>query len=113
MIKLGIQRGANVIRIVVDKPTYLPKPRDLLHEDRSDKTGKLTIDDCSIGPDETIPQCIKYQQMLANKDLKRKFITYIMDEFIKFGKDSNLSVNIILDYVDIECAMCHIRRDQD
>ena len=30
--KLGIQRGANVIRIVVDKPAYLPKPRDLLHE---------------------------------------------------------------------------------
>ena len=38
VIKLGIQRGANVIRIVVDKPSYLPKPRDLLHTSRSDKT---------------------------------------------------------------------------
>ena len=54
MIKLGIQRlsGANVIRIVVDKPAYLPKPRNLLHEHRSDKTGKLTVDECSISADE-------------------------------------------------------------
>ena len=36
VIKLGIQRGANVIRIVVDKPAYLPKPRDLLHERQSE-----------------------------------------------------------------------------
>ena len=28
-----------MIRIVVDKPEYLPKPRDLLHESRSEKTG--------------------------------------------------------------------------
>lgn len=26
-----------------------------------------------------------------------------MDQFIVYGKDSNLSVNIILDYEDIEC----------
>lgn len=103
MIKLGIQRGANVIRIVVDKPAYLPKPRDLLHENRSDKTGKLNVDDCNIGADEMIPQCTKYQQMLANEDLKKRFISYITNQFIKFGEDSNLSITVIFDYEDIDC----------
>ena len=103
VIKLGTQRGANVIRIVVDKPSYLPKPRDLLHENRTGKTGRLNVDECKIGADETIPQCKKYQQMLANENLKKQFISYVMDQFLKFGEDSKLSVNIILDYEDIEC----------
>ena len=72
VIKLGTQRGANVIRIVVDKPSYLPKPR---HENRTGKTGRLNVDECKIGADETIPQCKKYQQMLANENLKKQFIS--------------------------------------
>ena len=48
-----------MIRIVVDKPAYLPKPRDLLHASRSDKTGKLSVDECNISADEMIPQCKK------------------------------------------------------
>ena len=103
VIKLGTQRGANVIRIVVDKPAYLPKPRDLLHESRSEKTGKLDVADCNISDNDIIPQCKKYQQMLANDRLKKKFISYVMEEFMKFGQDSHLSVNVILDYEDIEC----------
>ena len=30
--KLGVQRGAKVIRVVVDKPQHLPKPRGILHQ---------------------------------------------------------------------------------
>ena len=103
VIKLGTQRGANVIRIIVDKPQYLPKPRDLLHEKRTGKTGKLNVDECKISANEAIPQCSKYQQMLANEKLKKEFISYLMKQFIKLGEDSNLSANIILDYEDIEC----------
>ena len=39
--KLGVQRGANVIRLIVDKPQYLPKPRELLHQFRSSNTGTM------------------------------------------------------------------------
>ena len=60
-----------------------------------------------------IPQCKKYQQMLANENLKKKkFISYIMDQFIKFGMDSDLSVNIILDYEDIECPCSMYKRSK-
>ena len=103
VIKLGVQRGPNVIKIVVDKPAYLPKPRDLLHASRSDKTGILSVDDCDVSADGTIPQCRQYQQMLANENMRKKFIAYIMNQFIKFGTDSNISINIILDYEEIEC----------
>ena len=48
VIKLGTQRGADVIRIIVDKPAYPPKPRDLLHVSRSDKTEKLNVDNCIV-----------------------------------------------------------------
>ena len=83
-----------MIRIVVDKPEYLPKPRDLLHESRSEKTGKLNVADCNISDNDIIPQCKKYQQMLANNRLNKKFISYVMEEFMKFGQDSHLSVNV-------------------
>ena len=51
VIKLGIKRGANVIRVVVDKPRYLPKPRDLLHVSRSTRTGKMNIGECEVCDD--------------------------------------------------------------
>ena len=61
-----------------------------------------------ISANEAIPQCSKYQQMLANEKLKKEFISYLMKQFIELGEDSNLSANIILDYEDIECpcAIC-------
>ena len=39
--KLGVCRGANLIRITVGKPKYLPEPRALLHDTRSSMTGKM------------------------------------------------------------------------
>ena len=44
-----------MIRIVVDKPEYLLKPTDLLHDKRSGNTGKLNADECDIGDDQIIP----------------------------------------------------------
>ena len=103
VIKHGVQRGAEVIRIIVDKPAYLPKPRDLLHQKRSGITGKLNLDDCTIADDELIPQCNRYQQMLANGNLKQSLISYIMTKFTKFGSDDPMTIQLILDYQDLDC----------
>ena len=103
VIKHGVQRGAEVIRIIVDKPAYLPKPRDSLHQKRSGITGKLNLDDCTIGDEEMIPQCTRYQQMLANGTLKQTLISYIMTKFIKFGSDNPMTVQLVLDYQDLDC----------
>ena len=63
VVKLGIKRGTNIIRIIVDKPKYLPKPRDLLHVSRSTRTGEMNINDREVW---AIPHCSEYQQFLAN-----------------------------------------------
>ena len=80
--KLGVQRGAKVIRLVVDKPQYLPKPREILHQFRSSNTGKMNSHDCNICDEGTIPHANNYQQLLANSQLKKELINYLMQKFI-------------------------------
>ena len=105
VIKLGIKRGANVIRIVVDKPKYLPKPRDILHVSRSTKTGKMNISECEVCDDGDIPHCSEYQQFLANAQSKKKFVHYLMDHFTQLSCSKQLPIQIIVDYDDLHCPI--------
>ena len=41
--------------------------------------------------------------MLANGTLKQTLISYIMTQFIKFGSDDPTTVQLILDYQDLDC----------
>ena len=59
--KVRVCRGANLIRIIVDKYKFLPEPRALLHDTRSSKTGKMNSHKCTICDDGLIPHCNKYQ----------------------------------------------------
>ena len=70
VLKLGIGRGAKVIRIIVDKSQYLALPRTILHTIRSGKTGTMGTDEFTTNADAHIPHGNTYQQLLANKDLK-------------------------------------------
>ena len=101
--KLGTCRGANLIRIIVDKSKYLPEPRALLHDTQLLKTGKMNSHECTIGDDESIPQCTEYQKLLANPELKKKFISYLMNSFIKIACNNPSPVQLIIDYEEIEC----------
>ena len=81
VLKLGIGRGAKVIRIIVDKSQYLPQPRTILHTTRSGKTGTMGTDEFTTNADAHIPHGNTYQQLLANKDLKNSLIAYILSSF--------------------------------
>ena len=59
--KLGVCRGANLIRIIVVKPKYLPEPRELLHDTQSSKTGKMNSHECNICDDGSVSHCTEYQ----------------------------------------------------
>ena len=96
VLKLGVDRGDKTIRLIVDKPQYLPPPRQLLHACRSANTGVLRTSECVIAGDQLIPHSSTYQQMLANKDLKRKFITYLFKQ----------PVHIIFDYKGAANPIC-------
>ena len=105
VVKLGVKRGANIIRIIVDKPKYLPKPRDLLHVSRSTRTGKMNMGKCEVCDEGAIPHSSEYQQFLANAQLKQNFIHYLMDQFIQLSCNKRLPVQIVIDYEDLNCSL--------
>lgn len=96
--KLGVQRGANINRVVVDKPQYLPKPRELLHQFRS---GKMNSHECNKCDEGEIPHANNFQQMLANAQLKKQLINYLMQKFRNITSRKNMAVQVILDYEGI------------
>ena len=103
VLKLGVRRGAQVVRIVVDKPSFLPKPRDLLHAQRSSRTGQ--IDAVDIYGDNAIPHATEYQQLLANPQLKRTFLSYLMQQFTVLTCRANLPTHVIIDYEYVICPV--------
>ena len=103
IFKLGVCRGANIVRIIVDKSTFFPEPRALLHDTRSSNTGKMNAHECTICDEGLIPLCNDYQKMLANAELKRKYISYLMDYFVKTATNNSTQIQLILDHEDLSC----------
>ena len=81
VINLGARRGAKVLRIIVDKPKYLPKPRQLLHASRSSRSGTMGESEGQIIGDGEVPSAKDFQKLLANKVLKTQLITFLMNNF--------------------------------
>ena len=103
MINLGVNRNAKTIRIIIDKPCFLPSPRDLLHKSRSSKSGIMPTHDCTIGDLNSIPHCNMYLSMLANLKLKSDLVSYIMKKFQDFACSPQIvSIQIVLDYEGID-----------
>ena len=96
--------GATLVRIIVDKSKFLPEPRALLHDTRSSNTGKMNAHKCTICDEGLIPHCNDYQKMLANAELKGKYISYLMDYFVKAAKNSPIhNIHLIFDHEHISC----------
>ena len=101
VINLGVRRGANVLRIIVDKPRYLPKPRQLLHTSRSSKSGTMGESECQIIGEGEIPSAKEFQKLLANKSLKGQLITFLMTKFRNLALKADMQMSLILDYEDL------------
>ena len=101
VINLGVRRGANVLRIIVDKPKYLPKPRELLHALRSSKSGTMDESECQIIGEGEIPSAKEFQKLLANKLLKGQLITFLMTKFRNLALKADMQMNLILEYEDL------------
>ena len=101
VINLGVRRGANVLRIIVDKPRYLPKPRQLLHTSRSSKSGTMGESECQIIEEGEIPSAKEFQKLLANKSLKGQLITFLMTKYRNLALKADMQMSLILDYEDL------------
>ena len=110
VINLGVRREANVLRIIVDKPKYLPKPRQLLHASRSSKSGTMGKSECQIIGEGEIPSAKEFQKLLANKSLKGQLITFLMTKFRNLALKADMQMSLILDYEDLNQPIkknCH------
>ena len=59
--------------------------------------------ECNICDDGSVPHCTEYQKLLAYPELKKKLISYLMNSFIKIACNNPSPVQIIIDYVEIDC----------
>ena len=73
--KLGVSRGFRQIYIVIDKPDFLPPPRQLVHQSRANKSGikdhPYTISDTQLIPHNG------FQSLLSTKTYKADLVKYI------------------------------------
>ena len=101
VINLGARRGAKVLRIIVDKPKYLPKPRQLLHASRSSRSGTMGESEGQITGDGEVPSAKDFQKLLANKVLKTQLITFLMNNFRNRALQTEMQMSLILYYEDL------------
>ena len=63
--------------------------------------------ECNIYHEGEIPHANTFQQMLANAELKKQLINYLMQKVIHTTSSKNLSVRVIFDYEGIS-APCSV-----
>ena len=76
------------IYIVVDKPQYLPPPRDLVHTSRSDRTNNMTTV-LPVGSTLPIPHGSEYSAFLCTQEFKCDLIDYITTKFILMAQETH------------------------
>ena len=86
VIKLGFGRGGKIVTLVIDKPTFLPKIRDMLHTERHRKLkGGVKIPKI-ISDTEKILHGDMYVGALADGAYTSHLISYLCHYFLEKGK---------------------------
>ena len=99
IMKLGFNRGASSVTVIVDKKDYLPPVRNIVHAERKAKSkndsslySKYEISDsfaCLHGSD--------YSAALHNMSFKQKLVDYITSKFNEKALILNPGQKLILD----------------
>lgn len=90
IIQLGFSRGATRVAVVIDKPKFLPPPRQLLHKSRRQKLGMSDSFEVEVpvSTESEVPKGTDYAKFLAVPDCKQWWISEIVDYFMTFATDS-------------------------
>jgi hypothetical protein len=84
--KVGLLRACRVI-IAIDKPQYLPKPRELVHDARKSAHRQDDVPDASqIESNNKVPHGLSFGAALSNADYKATLIQMVVDYFICIGQ---------------------------
>lgn len=99
--KYVFHHKAKHIYIVIDKPSFLPPPRSIVHKSRASRTTQDVIVDPVISDESQIPHGSAYSSILACKSasFKSELIKYITSQFLDEATSttSNYDFNVTLD----------------
>ena len=77
----GLSR-ADVVSLIIDKPKYLPKPRELTHLNRKATKQDILLTADDIQPFNKVPRGTNFSAAFSDKDYKAALISFIVDNFI-------------------------------
>ena len=103
VLKLGFYRGASCVTVVIDKPEYMPKIRDIIHKERKSKLkasvnhNSHTYQKINISDNLTCLHGTEYTSALQDSVFKTKLIDYITAKFKEKAMEMNNSKTLILD----------------
>lgn len=98
VFKLGFDRNVGRVTLVVDKPGFVPKIRELVHKDRAKKTKFKISTPSDIVDDLALLRGEYFVSALSNPDYKMILVTYLSKYFAKKGMDNlKSSQELIID----------------
>ena len=111
VVKMGFLRGAGRITIVIDKPKFLPPPRQLLHSVRQNKVGVESKSSYQVpSPSEKMPLGKEYACAVATPDFKAGLIEFAAETFMQLAKEElRVGQSVLIDFrlLSNHCC-CHL-----
>lgn len=86
VVQHGFGRGASTVSIVFDKPEYLSKVRDALHDERKKRPSTRFLSPQQISDNDKIPRGKQYSEGLTNKYFKALLLDYISIFLVSMAK---------------------------
>ena len=106
------------VYIVVDKPEFLPPPRQIVHKSRKSKTKPIPFCMPQIGDMDDIFHGKEYTTLLTDIEFKSQLLAYVFHQFINFAATSCVPVIVIdspsFDSVKVvrDRSICNLNRNE-
>ena len=104
IMKLGFDRGATFVSVVIDKAQFVPPIRQIVHDERKGKgKGKDISKDVPEGDIGDELPCVNgkvHTQSLKNQDYKLNLITYLREKFIVMACERLKGETLLLDCLE-------------
>ena len=100
VLKLGFNRGASCVTVIIDKPDYMPKIRDIIHKERKAKlksNSTSSYQRLNISDNLACLHGTEYTAASQDPIFKTKLIDYITVKFKENAIYLNSSETLILD----------------
>ncbi len=78
----------NLVYVVIDKPPFLPPPRELVHKARASKHSAKKVVPPSISDSCRMPSANEFAALMSSDTFKAKLVDYVSHKFAQKAKSS-------------------------